>query len=90
MNRQKMEGVVQPFIALEGKPLRPMTEDERAICNLLAEQKEWHASALGLTRWIRQDKDAEKPDKKIVAAAERLWAGMLIGKDEDGNYFYAR
>lgn len=79
---------MRPAVALEGKPLPPLTADERAICDLLSEQRGWHASAVGLTRWIRQDRDATRADKGIEAAAERLWAGMLIGKDVDGNYFY--
>ena len=88
MGRKKLEDAVKPIVAMEGRPLRPLSADERAICDLLSEQREWHASAVGLTRWIRQDKDARKADKAIVAAAESLWAGMLIGKDVDGNYFY--
>lgn len=88
MNRRKLEDAVKPVVALEGRQLPPLSADERAICDLLSEQREWHASAVGLTRWIRQDKDATKADKAIVEAAERLWAGMLIGKDVDGNYFY--
>lgn len=84
---RKLEDAVRPVVALEGRPLPPLTADERAICNLLTEQKGWHASAVGLTRWIRQNKDARKADAAIVEAAERLWAGMLIGKDVDGNYF---
>ena len=82
---RKLEDAVRPVVALEGRPLPPLTADERAICDLLTEQKGWHASAVGLTRWIRQNKDARKADAAIVEAAERLWAGMLIGKDVDGT-----
>ena len=85
---RKLEDAVRPVVALEGRPLPPLTADERAICDLLKDQKGWHASAVGLTRWIRQNKDARKADAAIVEAAERLWAGMLIGKDVDGNYFF--
>lgn len=90
MSKRKLESGVQPFVALEGKPLTPLTDDERAVLNLLSDQRGWHASAVGLTRWIRQDKDARKADKVITAAAERLWAGMLIAKDTDGNYYVER
>lgn len=88
MNRRKLEDSVSPVVALEGKPLPPLTADERAIYELLSQERNWHASAVGLTRWIRKDKDARKADKGIAAAAEKLWAGMLIGKDVDGNYFF--
>ena len=90
MSKRKLEGGVQPFVALEGKPLPPLSDDERAILDLLTEQRGWHASAVGLTRWIRQDKDARRADKAIAAAAERLWAGMLIAQDTDGNYYVER
>ena len=86
MSKRKLEDGVQPFVAMAGKPLPPLSDDERAILDLLTEQRGWHASAVGLTRWIRQDKDALKADKAITEAAERLWAGMLISKDVDGNY----
>ena len=85
---RRLDEAVRPVVALEGTPLPPLSDDERAICNLLKEQAGWHASAVGLTRWIRRDKDARKADKVIVEAAERLWTGMLIGKDVDGNYYY--
>jgi hypothetical protein len=85
---KKIKASVEPFVALEGRPLPPLSPDEQAICDLLREQRGWHASAVGLTRWIRKNKDATKPDKELAEAAERLWAGMLIGKDVDGNYFY--
>lgn len=85
---RRLDEAVRPVVALDGKPLPPLPDDERAICDLLKEQKGWHASAVGLTRWIRQDRDARKADKAIAAAAERLWTGMLIGKDIDGNYYY--
>ena len=87
---RRLEDAVRPVVAVGGKPLPPLTADERAICDLLKEQVGWHASALGLTRWIRQNKDARKADPAIVEAAERLWVGMLIGKDVDGNYFSPR
>jgi hypothetical protein len=86
MSKKKLEASVEPFVALEGRPLPPLSPDERAICDLLREQKGWHASPLGLTRWIRKNKGAMKADKAIAEAAERLWAGMLISKDVDGNY----
>ena len=60
---------------------------ERAICEVLSEQRGWHASAVGLTRWIRQDKTARKADKAIAEAAERLWAETRVGKDRNGNYY---
>ena len=85
---RKLEDAVRPVVALEGNPLPPLSADERAICDLLAEQRGWHASAVGLTRWLRQDKDATKADKDIAAAAERLWERFLIGKDVDGNFFH--
>jgi len=85
---RKLEDAVRPVVALEGKPLPPLSADERDICDLLKEQRGWHASAVGLTRWIRSDKDARKADEDIAAAAERLWAGCYIGKDIDGNYFF--
>jgi|688.fasta_scaffold663136_3 hypothetical protein len=88
MDKQKLEDAVKTVVALEGRPLPLLSADERAICDLLSEQREWHASAVGLTRWIRKDKDARKADRAIAEAAERLWAGMLIGKDTDGNYYY--
>lgn len=83
---RKLEDAVRPVVALEGRPLPPLSADERAICDLLKEQKGWHASAVGLTRWIRQDKDARKADRAIAEAAERLWVGGYIAKDIDGNY----
>ena len=83
---RKLEDAVRPVVALEGRPLPPLSADERAICDLLKEQKGWHASAVGLTRWIRQDKDARKADRAISEAAERLWLGGYIAKDIDGNY----
>lgn len=86
--KRKLEDAVRTVVALEGTPLPPLTADERAVCDLLKEQRGWHASPVGLTRWIRKNKDATKADKAIVAAAEKLWAGMLIGKDVDGNYFF--
>ena len=86
MSKRKLEDGVRPFVALEGKPLPPLSDDERAILDLLSDQRGWHASAVGLTRWIRQNKDALKADKAITEAAERLWVGMLISKDVDGNY----
>lgn len=90
MSKRKLEDAVKTVVALEGRPIPPLSADERAIYELLKEQREWHASAVGLTRWIRKNKDAMKADKDIAAAAERLWAGGLpIGKDEDGNYFYS-
>ena len=85
---RKLEDAVRPVVALEGKPQAPLSADEQAIYDLLREQRGWHASTVGLTRWIRQDKDAKKADKAIEAAAERLWLGMLISKDMDGNYSY--
>lgn len=85
---RKLEDAVRPVVALEGKPQTPLSADERAIYDLLKEQRGWHASTVGLTRWIRKDKDAKKADKAIEAAAERLWLGMLISKDMDGNYSY--
>lgn len=60
---------------------------ERAICEVLSEQRGWHASAVGLTRWIRQDKTARKADRAIAEAAERLWAETRVGKDRNGNYY---
>lgn len=89
MNKRRLEDAVRPVVALEGKPLPPLSADERAIYDLLKEQAGWHASAVGLTRWIRGDRDARKADPAIVKAAERLWAGMLIAKDVDGNYCHA-
>lgn len=85
---RKLEDAVRPVVALEGKPQAPLSADEQAIYDLLKEQRGWHASTVGLTRWIRKDKDAKKADKAIEAAAERLWLGTLISKDMDGNYFY--
>lgn len=87
MNKRRLEDAVRPVVALEGTPLPPLSADERAICDLLKEQRGWHASAVGLTRWIRGDKDAMKADPAIAKAAERLWDGFYIGKDVDGNYF---
>jgi hypothetical protein len=86
--RRKLEDAVRPVVALEGKPLPPWSADERAILKLLSEQREWHASPVGLTRWIRQNKDATRADKAIAEAAEKLWLSGLINKDIDGNYFY--
>ena len=85
--RRKKAGIYLT-IALEGKPLPPLTADERAIYDLLREQRGWHASAIGLTRWIRKRPDAARADRKIAAAAERLSAGMLIHKDVDDNYYW--
>ena len=90
MSKRKLEHAVRPVVALEGKPLPPLSDDERSILDLLTEQRGWHASAVGLTRWIRQDKDALKADKAITEAAERLWVGMRIAKDTDGNYYVER
>lgn len=84
---KKQKSGIDLALAMEGKPLPPLTADERAVYDLLHEQRGWHASALGLTRWIRQEPDAVSADKRIVAAAERLWAGMLISKDVDNNYY---
>lgn len=83
---RKLEDAVRPVVALEGRPLPPLSADEKAICDLLKEQRAWHASTVGLTRWIRKNKDAKKADKAIEAAAERLWICGYIAKDIDGNY----
>jgi len=73
------------IVALEGKPLPEWTADERAVYEVLS-QRNGPLSALGLSRWIRRNPDLTKPDKKIAAAANKLWKGMLIAQDEDGNY----
>ena len=76
-------------VAMEGKPLPPMSEDEKAVYAVLSEQKRLgHGplSSLGLSRWVRKKPELMQADEKIAAAAHRLWCGMMIAQDEDGNY----
>ena len=73
-------------VALEGRSLPPLSADERAVYDLLA-QGNGPLSALGLTRWIRKTPDAKKADPKITAAAKKLWHGMLISADDDFGVF---
>jgi hypothetical protein len=78
------------IVAIEGNPLPEWTADEKAVYSLLLSLKKEGSSglsSLGLSRWIRKDPSLAKPDKKIAAAAERLWAGMMIAKDDEGTYF---
>ena len=77
---------MKTFVALEGRPLPPLSKEERAVYEVLVENKGRAMSALGLTRWIKKNPDATKADKKIAAAAQKLWLGMLIVKYEDGTY----
>lgn len=74
-------------VVIDGKPLPNWTDDEVAVHHLLSDQRGWHASPLGLTRWIRKQPDAAAADAAIVAAAEKLWATGFVHKDEDGNFF---
>jgi hypothetical protein len=87
MSNRKLEDAVRPVVVMEGRPLPPLTEDERSVLDVLEQERgNGPLSALGLTRWIRKNPGASRPDKGIVAAAERLWAGMLISKDIEDNY----
>ena len=73
------------IVALEGRPLPEWTPEEKAVYQILS-QTNGPLSALGLSRWILNNPDLSKPDKKIAAAAEKLWKGMMIAQDTDGNY----
>ena len=81
-----MKGVV----ALEGKPLPDWSDEERAVYAVLFEEPGRVLSPLGLSRWIKKDPDLKRADKKIAAAAHKLWCGMLIFADDDGNYWYEK
>jgi hypothetical protein len=73
------------IVALEGIPQRPWSSVEKAVYETLKESG-GSLSAVGLSRWIKKNPDILKADKKIVAAAECLWAGGHICKDVDDNY----
>lgn len=73
------------IVALEGRPLPEWTPEEKAVYETLSQANGW-LSALGLSRWIMKNPDLTKPDKKIAAAADKLWKGMMILQDTDGNY----
>jgi hypothetical protein len=74
------------FIALEGKHLPEWSADEKAVYEVLKQQAGRSLSVLGLSRWIRNNPDLMKADKKIAAAAKNLASGMVIAEDVDGNY----
>lgn len=77
------------IVALKGKPVRPLTKEERAVYDVLLECKKDSGggySALGLTRRIKNNRKLAKADKKIAAAAESLWVGMYISKYENDTY----
>ena len=82
-----MKNNIKTVVALEGRPLPPLSQEERSVYAVLSENKGRALSPLGLTRWIKKKPDAAKADKKIAAAAQKLWQGTLISQDEDGNYF---
>lgn len=77
---------MKPFVALEGRPLPPLSKEERAVYEVLSENKGRPMSVVGLTRWIKKNPDATKADKKIAAAAQKLSHGMLICEYKDGTY----
>jgi hypothetical protein len=65
-------------IALSGKPVRPLTKEERAVYDVLLERKKEGGgpmSAVGLSRWIKKNPDLMKADKAIAKAADSLWHG---------------
>ena len=73
------------FIALEGKHLPEWSADEKAVYEVLKQQAGRSLSVLGLSRWIRNNPDLMKADKKIAAAAKKLASAMVIAEDVDGN-----
>lgn len=74
------------LVVIEGRRHPDWSDDEKAVCKVLKENYPHSLSALGLSRWIRKNPDLKKADKKIVAAAKKLAAGMVIAEDVDGNY----
>lgn len=72
------------IVAIEGKQIR-YTALESAILEVLG-QATCPLSALGLSRWVKKNPDLMKADKNVLAAVEKLWAGMLVTKYEDNTY----
>ena len=74
------------IVALEGRHLPEWSADEKAVYELLKQRAGSPLSVLGLSRWIRNNPDLMKADKKIAAAAKKLWLMGMITEDVDGNY----
>jgi hypothetical protein len=72
------------IVALEGKQIR-YSVMEKAILEALR-QAGGPLSAVGLSRWVKKNPDLMKADKDVLAAVEKLWAGMLVTKYEDNTY----
>ena len=72
------------IVALEGKQIR-YSAMEKAILEVLG-QAGGPLSAVGLSRWVKKNPDLMKADKDVLAAVEKLSAGMLVTKYEDNTY----
>jgi hypothetical protein len=75
-------------VALEGRRQPEWTPEQKAVYAVVLSLRDegGRISALGLSRWILKNPDLTVADAKIAAAAEWLWHGMLLMKDEDDAY----